>query len=65
MCDLMLGVELWVIGDKAGTDGRLVLVEVPPAENTINTQLITQLHTNVDQQILEMILRRFFKSLSI
>lgn len=49
MCDLMLGAELWVIGDKAGTDGRLVLVEVPPAENTISTQLITQLHTNVDQ----------------
>lgn len=32
--DLMLGVELWVIGDMAGTDGRLELVEVPPAENT-------------------------------
>lgn len=32
--DLMLGAELWVIGDMAGTDGRLELVEVPPAENT-------------------------------
>lgn len=46
----MLGAELWVIGDKAGTDGRLELVEVPPAENTTSKQLITQIHTRQTKQ---------------
>ena len=43
--DLMLGAELWVTGGKAGTDGRLELVEVPPAENTTSKILITDTYT--------------------
>lgn len=46
----MLGAELWVTGDKAGTDGRLELVEVPPGENTTSKQLITRIHTRQTKQ---------------
>lgn len=41
----MLGAELWVTGGKAGTDGSLELVEVPPAENTTSKILITNTYT--------------------